>query len=328
MKILLVTVKNSQFTEQMLTAFRDLGHEVLLLNDRSFFIFSGINTENKFIWKITRKIKFLRRWGKYNFEKTLLSTCNKFKPDTLFVVKGMIIKGETIRQVSKMGIKTVNWFLDSAVGSIYKQWIKNNHFYYDHFFSFESIAGEFKKQGHNIGFLPVAAELMDAKKDPKFGCDVCFVGAPYPERVKILQSISDFGLKIYGWKGWEKTVLANQYYGPLTGKEFANLYKTAKICININLEPPCPGVNLKTFEIPAVGGFQLSDFREGIAELFEPGKEIEIFRNVSELREKVKYYLDNEQKRLKIAEAGRKRQAECHTMKTRLADALKVINSN
>ncbi len=111
-------------------------------------------------------------------------------------------------------------------------------------------------------------------------------------------------------------------------EESIKAYNCAKICINLNTVPPVNGVNLKTFEIPAAGGFQLSDYRKDVEQLFAIGKEIEIFHNEDELREKVIFYIKNEQLRKNMAQAGRMRVLRDHTLEKRVAAILKILEVN
>ena len=91
--------------------------------------------------------------------------------------------------------------------------------------------------------MPLAAdpafykvEGVDEKEKEFFSCDVCFVGALYPEREKLLIEIKNLGInfKIFGWKSWLNSSLAENYYGPLlSSKEIAKAYSLAKISLKL-----------------------------------------------------------------------------------------------
>ena len=52
------------------------------------------------------------------------------------------------------------------------------------------------------------------------------------------------------------------------------------------------------------GGFLLSNYQEEIAEMFEEDKEVVLFRDIKECLDKMEFYLNNDDKRREIAEAG------------------------
>jgi spore maturation protein CgeB len=85
------------------------------------------------------------------------------------------------------------------------------------------------------------------------------------------------------------------------------------------------GLNARAFEVAGCGGFQLITHSDAVARHFEPGKEIETFRNLDELRDKVRYYLDHPDERRAIAEAGRRRAHSEHTYTNRLKQMLDVV---
>ena len=92
-----------------------------------------------------------------------------------------------------------------------------------------------------------------------------------------------------------------------------------------NLIPRIHQHKARIFEIPGSGGFELSGWSKGIEKLYEPGKEIEIFKSTGELIEKCRYYLKNSKKREKIAQAGYKRTLKDHTYEKRFSSLFKKI---
>lgn len=335
MRILLVAA-NSSYNQQLKRGFEKNGAEVFYLEERSNFLVPAFWRENVFLWRSLRRIHGLRRLNNKLFGQNLIKTALKIKPDIIFFSKGMVVKPDTLNEFRRLGFKTANWITDNVFHPRYRDWFISNYKNYDYFFIFDSGAKSLIRDEQappNVIYMPMAIEpeayqlkeeLTDEDRK-KYAANVCFVGAIYPEREKILSAVKDLGLKIYGWKGWERSNLANFYHGPLNTLEMTKLYKCAKICININLEPACNGVNWKTFEIPAAGGFQLTDHRNDLDGLFKIGEDLDIFHNPRELREKVIFYLFNEELRKAMARNGYTKTLAEHTFKKRSANILSFI---
>ncbi len=67
------------------------------------------------------------------------------------------------------------------------------------------------------------------------------------------------------------------------------------------------GCKGRPIEVALCGGFVLSEYAPGIEEMFEIGKEIDVFHTQEELKDKIKYYLENEEEREEIARRGHER---------------------
>jgi spore maturation protein CgeB len=64
---------------------------------------------------------------------------------------------------------------------------------------------------------------------------------------------------------------------------------------------------------------------EGIEDILVPGKEIATFRTENEMMDMIRYYLKNNEARMKIAEAGTKRVLKEHTYELRLRQLLSIV---
>ena len=302
MRLLLIAPK-SHFTDQMISALRALGIEVDWVNDRAW-------KKNRFLWRMSRRWRWLR-----NINTRLLNAHILRKtPDAVLVNKGIDIMPETLEVFRQKKIPTANWFPDNAHVPEYQEWLQRMIPRYDYFFLFhEDVPGTI--------FLPVAVDpsyFAFADPDRRYAHRIVFVGAYFPEREAVLSAIRDLNPVVYGSSAWATSSFRSSYLGALTPKQFSAVYVLSDISININTDPPVPGVNLKTFEIPLCGGFQLSDYRPGLENLFEIGKEIVVFKNTKELRAMVEYYLSHSDERHAIAEAGRARVLKDHTMVLRM----------
>ena len=85
---------------------------------------------------------------------------------------------------------------------------------------------------------------------------------------------------------------------------------------------------VRTFEACGAGAFQMVDRRPGLSQLFEPGRELVTFGDVTDLREKLDYYLERPAERHTIAKAGEKRARQEHTYAHRLNLLLDTIGGS
>lgn len=333
MKILLIASK-SEFTDQVKGAFEKNNIEIFYLDDRKNYLLPKFLQDVSPFWQLTRRVNYLKKLSNQEFNKKTIELCEKLKPDLILIIKGMIIKESTLNKLRQMGIKTANWFLENVYIHPYKKWFLGNYGNFDYFFTCDSlIVDNFPSISKTrVIYIPVGVdpsyyepgELTEEDKK-KYSCDVCFVGAPYPERIGAMEYIKDLNLKIFGWRGWKKTGLKNLYFGDLNTKEMAKLYNCAKICINIAIQPPLHTANLRTFEILAAGGFGLMDYRKDMGGLFEIGREIAIFKDKEDLRNKILFYLADEKIRCSIAQAGHRKVLQEHTLEKRVKFMLSCL---
>lgn len=168
-------------------------------------------------------------------------------------------------------------------------------------------------------------KLTKEEKD-KYGCDICFVGSLTKERQEKLVNLSEFNIKVWG------DILPNIglirklrpfYYGEAYGEKMVKIFNGAKIVLNFQPKDMTYGGNMRTFEIPGCGAFQLADKVD--VRWFSSNEEIVIFTNINDLRAKIRYYLDHEQERKDIAEKGFQRAYKQHRYDDRFKTLLSKI---
>lgn len=105
---------------------------------------------------------------------------------------------------------------------------------------------------------------------------------------------------------------------PVFGNEMYQLLSKAKITFNIHGEvaDKCAG-NIRLFEATGIGTCLVTDWKDNITDLFEPGKEIVTYTSIDDCIQKVKWLIENPAEREKIAKAGQKRTLEAHTIEKR-----------
>ncbi|WMJ90224.1 CgeB family protein [Anaerocolumna sp. MB42-C2] len=107
--------------------------------------------------------------------------------------------------------------------------------------------------------------------------------------------------------------------------EMPKVFRHSKINLNITLRTIKTGIPLRIFDIMGAGGFVLTNYQEEILDYFEDGKDLIIYENIADLKNKIGYYLAHEEERKQIAQKGYKKIKEYHTYQTRLDYIMKTV---
>lgn len=163
---------------------------------------------------------------------------------------------------------------------------------------------------------------LTPKEKEEYSADVCFVGSLTKERVEILSQLKGFNLKVWGdpHLGIDLSLLGNQYQGRARGKKMVKIFNATKIVLNFHIPQMQHGGNMRTFEIPGCCAFQLVDRTD--PSWFKFDKEVVVFKDLRDLKKKIGYYLENEQERRAIAQAGYWRAHQEHTYEKRFKKLL------
>lgn len=95
------------------------------------------------------------------------------------------------------------------------------------------------------------------------------------------------------------------YKNGVFGEEHNLLVNQTKI--NLSFSPTdSSGVSVRLYKLMASGGFVLTTPWNGIEKTFKVGEHLDVFNSPEELKEKIDYYLVNENLREKIARCGNK----------------------
>ncbi len=334
MKVLYIAPK-SDFAHAVERALCDAGCEVTYLNDRIDYSVPEILRGSKMWWKLRRHIGFLRARSNAALQQQIILASARV--DMVLAGKGMNIQPDTLQLLRDRNIKTVVWYPENPANEPYAKWVRTVGPVWDYFISFDSAIFHYmpEKAHARTHVVPFGAPRIDTafNRDSnsdreRFGCDVVFVGAPYPDRVRLLERIaSTCSLRIWGWQGWSATRLAHCYRGAINAADATKAYYFSKISMNTNVLPRANGVNLKTFEICAAGGFQLTDQCSDLPALFTPGVEVGVFDGEDDFVRQVQYWLSHDTERVKVAKAGYARAASEHTLERRISRILTIVRT-
>jgi len=152
--------------------------------------------------------------------------------------------------------------------------------------------------------------------------DVAFVGRPHKGRPELLTFLKQRGIDIRVWgEGWELfQQLRDSAHGPLPYFKMIEVFGSSKIVLGMAGRPAVggtPRIKGRTFEYAACRAFQLTNYDKRIADFFKNGEEIVLYCSKEDLYEKIRYYLEHEEERERIAEAGYRRALKDHTWEKR-----------
>jgi len=264
--------------------------------------------------------------------RRLLERCRAGSVDLLLVFCGENISAQTIEAVRKTGATTANWFHDSLLYPSRRPLVRELLPVYDLLFLVDDLdvlreAGVTLPQART---LPLACSAqrhrpvdLSADEKRRWGADVAFVGSVSAGRVKVLKGLKEFRLGI--WGAWQESdpELAPYYREKnVSGEDAVKIYSASKVNLDIHVlfgeRQKYYNVTPRVFEVPACGGFLVTGSTPQLERLYVPGEEMAVYRDVPELKERVRYYLDHQEERRALARRARERALREHTYALRV----------
>ena len=163
-------------------------------------------------------------------------------------------------------------------------------------------------------YLPEASdpELFRPLDLPKLH-DVCFVGARYGLRQRMVEALERSGVRVQAYgSGWPK--------GRLLTDAVPELFARSRIVLGCGTILHCEdfyALKMRDFDGPMSGSLYVTHNNPDLHQLFVPGEEIVLFDDIPEMVMKVRHYLEHEDERERIAKAGRERAKRDHTWRQR-----------
>ncbi len=169
--------------------------------------------------------------------------------------------------------------------------------------------------------------------------DVTFVGGFAPshtERILWLERLLEgLDIAIFGYgvqQTPEHSPIRSHHCGHAWGWRMYEVLKSSRVTLNRHARIDVRGRvagnfanNMRLYEATGVGTCLVTEYKDNLAEMFEPGKEVVAYHDETDCIEKVRYYLEHEDERAAIARAGRERTLRDHTYAARLAELLEIL---
>jgi spore maturation protein CgeB len=296
------------WTEITADELSNLGFETRIFynnkKEKKARIFSKINrlipaTKNLINWEKFQQNSLFVEFIKDNFD-LYFSIQGKIDSDFLARIKnnnpqvktvywfGDVLVDAAKRRFSSLKEASISGALDLLLVSyqgIYRELIALG-FKNVHYFPFG-----YSKTFHQVGEI-----TEDERK--RFTCKVSFVGTHYPERAEIINFLNKHlsePVQVWG-RGWQGSgIKAN---GRLTLQDSLKVYACSKISLNIHHHLTENGFNMKFYEIPSAGGFQILDWQEEL--LKTPLYGTPSYSSAKSLLEIIQQFLENENERIEL----------------------------
>lgn len=218
----------------------------------------------------------------------ILEKAFRFEVDWVFVVSSMYLHPDWLILLKRAGLRTSvllteSPYDDELQGAVLK--------YVDLAWTNERSSVPYLKQFHpHVSYLPHAYDPEKhhpdiAVEDDVPAHDVVFVGTGFAERIELLSAVDWTGidLGLYGtWQLLPSRHKLRQYVrnGPVGNDFAAKLYRKAKIGLNLYRTSKGFGkatpriehaesLNPRALELAAIGCYQVSDWRQEVAEVFK-----------------------------------------------------------
>lgn len=204
--------------------------------------------------------------------------------NAVVVVNGLLFPPSRARVLASIGIPVACYGTEAPY---FESWEQQFARFYTHFFTQERTAVKrFQEHQPRTFYLPMAYNPethQPMEKDPDRACDLVFVGGGFPERKRTIAGVDWSGIdhRILGtlWGldldqevGKTDFARGNRYTeGAIPNEEASAWHRSAKIALNMHRRMgtieggnsvaagSAESLGPRAYEIPAVGGFLLSD---------------------------------------------------------------------
>ena len=317
---------------------KELGHLVEVFEAPSFYSAFGALKELRVGME---RLEYLENSFLQVVSQAILAKVEAFEPDLVLALAQAPLSRQALKRLRKDEVLTVMWFVEDY--RLFTYW-KAFAPYYDYFAVIQKEP--FLEQLRDIGveqpfYLPLAAQPdfhrpleLTAVQRKKYGADVSFLGAGYPNRRRAFAQLTSYDFKIWG-SDWEGETALEPYIqrqgARIEPEEAIAIFNATRINLNLHssvqkdvLVPEGDFVNPRTFELAACEAFQLVDRRELLPELFS-ADELVGFSTMQEMKEQIEYYLYHEDERQQIAKKARQKVLAEHTYARRMQSLLQKV---
>jgi hypothetical protein len=261
-------------------------------------------------------------------EKILLAQVEEFRPDLVINQDIFHIDTGLARRIKEIGKPIL-------VGQVGIQPPRRGDWrVYDLIISqLRSIVEIFRGHGIRSEVCHLAFEptlLEELPPIPSKDIDVSFVGTISPEhgkRIELLEAVARrFDLQLFGSPPQflpEGSPLHRCFQGEVWGSEMYQTLRRSKITLNSHIDfARGEAGNMRLFEATGAGVYLLTDYKDSLPTLFEPGRDVAVWRSIDDCLARIEIALRNDSARADVARSGHARTMANHTYRHRVRQIL------
>lgn len=357
MRVLIVGDWHSDLHEEAVScALVSLGHVVNAFKWCEYFSLKGSLSYS--LLNVVKRLqgKFLIGPLLQRLQKDLLVRVKCFEPEMVFIYRGTHITSTTLKKIKKIlpqcvlvGYNNDDPFSIEQPSYFWRHFINGlPHYdltlaYRHHNLNDFLRAGAKQVELLRSWYIPernYPVTLSESDKE-KYESDVVFIGHYEADgRLEYLEEIVRQGINLrifghgYAWDPILKKSPLLREFAPLRfvwGKDYNNALCGSRIALCFFSKLNRDTYTRRCFEIPAAGTLLLSEYSKDLASLYKQGEEADYFSNIDEMISKIKYYLNDVERRKKVSKAGRECViADGHDVVSRITkvmDLVQVIHS-
>ncbi|MFS0575520.1 glycosyltransferase [Sporosarcina sp. 179-K 3D1 HS] len=153
----------------------------------------------------------------------------------------------------------------------------------------------------------------------------------YKERKLMMQELAkEFDLSIYGDEGWitkTEAKLEKCYKGYAEHfNEMPKVFMNSIVNVNITRSFVETGLPMRVFDVLGCKGFLATNHKLDIDRLFSDGHDLVKYRDLQDLKELIRYYLNHEEDRNRIRTQGFETIRKYHTYEIRIKNIMNIVN--
>lgn len=321
-----------------ITALRALGHIVEVFEAPDFYgAFCALKRQRISV----ERLAALENGFLQIIAQTILAKVESFAPDIVLAQAQAPLSRQALQRLRRDKVPTAMWFVeDFQVFPYWKAYARlYNVFAVIQKDPFHGLLRELGQE--NVLYLPLAAAPafhapmeLSSVDQRRYGAQVSFLGAGYPNRQAAFRQLTSLDFKIWGNDWQADPALAPFMQRPgerISPEEAVKIFNATKINLNLHSsvkpEPLVSGgdfVNPRTFELASCAAFQLVDRRSLLAEMFSD-QELAVFDDMPGMLEAIQHYLARPEERRKMAARARARVLAEHTYTHRMQTLLDFV---